>query len=66
MINLIIIYDVVNIFSMKSYKSLRNLRVGMNKPYQHFEYACMKKLSLLPFRDKQIYVDLNQKVIFTL
>ena len=30
MINLIIIYDVVNIFSMKTYKSSRKLRVGLN------------------------------------
>ena len=31
MINLIIIYDVVNIFSMKNYESLRKLRVGVNR-----------------------------------
>ena len=31
MIKLIIIYDVVNIFSMKKYESLRKLRVGMNR-----------------------------------
>ena len=31
MINLVIIYVVVNIFSMKNYKCLRKLRVGMNK-----------------------------------
>ena len=31
MINLITIYDVVNIFSMKNYKSLRKLRVGVNR-----------------------------------
>ena len=31
MINLIIIYDVVNIFSMKKFKSLRKLRVGVNR-----------------------------------
>ena len=31
MIKLIIIYDVVNIFSMKKYKSLRQLSVGVNK-----------------------------------
>ena len=31
MINLIIIYDVVNIFSVKNYESLRKLRVGMNR-----------------------------------
>ena len=31
MINLIIIYDVVNIFSAKSYESLRKLRVGVNR-----------------------------------
>ena len=31
MVNLIIIYDVVNIFSMKNYKSLRKLRVGVNR-----------------------------------
>ena len=31
MINLIIIYDVANIFSMKMYKSLRKLRVGVNR-----------------------------------
>ena len=30
MIHLMIIYDVVNIFSMKNYKSLRKLRVGLN------------------------------------
>ena len=38
----------------------------LHKPNQHFEYACVKKLSLLPFRDKQIYEDLNQEVIFAL
>ena len=31
MIKLIIIYDGVNIFSMKKYESLRKLRVGMNR-----------------------------------
>ena len=31
MIKLIIIYDVVNIFSMKKYESLRKLRVGVNR-----------------------------------
>ena len=31
MINLITIYDVVNIFSMKNYESLRKLRVGVNR-----------------------------------
>ena len=31
MINLIIIYVVVNIFSMKTYKSSRKLRVGVNR-----------------------------------
>ena len=31
MINLIIIYDVINIFSMKKCKSLRKLRVGVNR-----------------------------------
>ena len=31
MINLIIIYVVVNIFSMKNNKSLRKLRVGVNR-----------------------------------
>ena len=31
MINLIIIYDVVNIFSMKNYESLRKSRVGVNR-----------------------------------
>ena len=36
------------------------------KPNRHFEYACVNKLSLLPFRDKQIYVDLNQEVIFSI
>ena len=30
-INLIIIYDVVNIFSMKNYESLRKLRMGVNR-----------------------------------
>ena len=30
MINLIIIYDVVNIFSMKNYKSSKKLGVGLN------------------------------------
>ena len=30
MIHLMIIYDVVNIFSMKNYKSSRKLRVGLN------------------------------------
>ena len=30
MINLMIIYDVINIFSMKKYKYLRKLRVGVN------------------------------------
>ena len=30
LINLMIIYDVVNIFSMKTYKSSRKLRVGLN------------------------------------
>ena len=30
MINLMIIYNVVNIFSMKNHKSSRKLRVGMN------------------------------------
>ena len=30
MINLMIIYDVVNIFSMKNYQSSRKLRVGVN------------------------------------
>ena len=30
MINLMIIYDVENTFSMKNYKSSRKLRVGMN------------------------------------
>ena len=30
MINLIIIYDLVNIFSMKNYKSSRKLGVGLN------------------------------------
>ena len=30
MINLMIIYNVVNIFSMKNYKSSRKLRVGVN------------------------------------
>ena len=30
-INLIIVYDVVNIFSMKNYESLRKLRVGVNR-----------------------------------
>ena len=30
MINLMIIYDVVNIFSMKTYTSSRKLRVGLN------------------------------------
>ena len=36
-----------------------------NKPNQHFEYACVKSLSRLPLRDKQIYVDLNQEVIMS-
>ena len=31
MINLIIIYDMVNMFCMKKYKSLRKLRVGVNR-----------------------------------
>ena len=31
MINLIIIYDVINIFCMKIYKSLRKLRLGLNR-----------------------------------
>ena len=31
MINLIIIYDAVNIFSMKNYESLRKLTVGVNR-----------------------------------
>ena len=31
MINLIIIYDVVNIFFMKRHKSSRKLRVGVNR-----------------------------------
>ena len=31
MVNLIIIYVVVNIFSMKNNKSLRKLRVGVNR-----------------------------------
>ena len=31
MINLMIIYDVVNIFSMKNYKSSRKLGVGLNE-----------------------------------
>ena len=30
-INFIIIYDVVNLFSIKKYKSLRKLRVGVNR-----------------------------------
>ena len=30
MIHLMIIYDVVNIFSMKNHKSSRKLRVGLN------------------------------------
>ena len=30
MIHVMIIYDVVNIFSMKNYKSSRKLRVGLN------------------------------------
>ena len=30
MIHLMIIYDVVNIFSMKNYESSRKLRVGVN------------------------------------
>ena len=30
MINFMIIYNVVNIFSMKNYKSSRKLRVGVN------------------------------------
>ena len=30
-INLIIIYDMVNMFSMKKYKSFRKLRVGVNR-----------------------------------
>ena len=29
--NFIIIYDVVNLFSIKKYKPLRKLRVGMNR-----------------------------------
>ena len=31
MINFIIIYDMVNLFSIKMYKSSRKLRVGMNR-----------------------------------
>ena len=31
LINLIIIYDVANIFSMKNYKFERKLRVGVNR-----------------------------------
>ena len=31
MINFIIIYDDVNLFSTKKHKSLRKLRVGMNR-----------------------------------
>ena len=31
MTNLMIIYDVVNIFSVKNSKSLRKLRVGVNR-----------------------------------
>ena len=31
MINLIIIYDMANIFTVKNYKSLRKLRVGVNR-----------------------------------
>ena len=55
-------------FQLRIFISIQPIhQVAINisyKPNRHFEYACVKSLSRLPFRDKQIYVDLNQEVIF--
>ena len=57
MINLVIIYVVVNRFSMKNHKSLRKLRVGVNRytgvnwstKFHKINNKCLDKLNLSIF-----------------
>ena len=58
MISLMIIYNMVNIFSMKTYKSSRKLRVGVNW-YQGMNWSTTTTV-IYTFR----YLSLNVQIIF--
>ena len=66
MINLMIIYDVVNIFSMKNYEYLRKLRVGVNG-YAGVNWSTTTtKLGFFEHKNKIVYVMTGRLFVFRL
>ena len=63
MIHLMIIYDVVNIFSMKNYKSSRKLRVGVNW-YPGVNWSTTTITIDLILQDMYIYTILLRGALF--
>ena len=67
MINFIIMYDVVNLFSIVMYKSSRKLRVGVNR-YTGVNWSTTTMLCLLVYFFNKHFITesyLDMKAIFT-